>query len=133
MISKQSSPFLRRVLMADSIVSGASGVLSVVGAGVLGDLLHLPTMLLAGAGAVLLPYAAFVGYLGARSTIPTVLVWVVIAANALWTVECLMLLLSGWIAPNSLGIGFILVQALTTAIFAELQYAGLRRGTPVLA
>lgn len=124
----QSSTFLRRVLTADAVVSAASGGVSVLGAGILSDLLHLPGTLIAGSGAVLLPYAAFVGYLASRSELPAAVVWAVIAVNALWTIDCLILLMSGWVAPNALGAGFILVQALTTAVFAELQYSGLKRG-----
>ena len=38
-----------------------------------------------------------------------------------------VLLLSGYVAPNALGIAFVVAQALAVAVLAELQFVGLRR------
>ena len=121
------STFLRRALLADAASSAAMGVMLLSAAGALAALLRLPEMLLVGAGIILLPYAALVGYCGLRETLPRALVRAVIVANALWAVDSIALLLGGWIAPNALGEAFVVAQAVIVALFAELQYVGLRK------
>ena len=127
----QMSPFLRRVLLADAVMSGAAGLLMLLGAGLLTEMLDLPAALLRTAGLILLPYAAFVVYVANRSQ--RAMVWAVILINALWTIDSVVLLLSGWVAPNALGYAFVLVQAVAVAVFAELEYVGLRRSEAALA
>jgi hypothetical protein len=41
------------------------------------------------------------------------------------------LLVSGWIAPNVLGVIFVAMQAAVVAVFGELQFIGLRRSAMV--
>lgn len=123
------SLFLRRVLIVDALASAASGALMALGAGPLAAALALPEDLLRYAGIALLPFAALVGYLATRATLPRAAVGAVIAANALWVVESLWLLASGWLAPTALGIAFVLAQAAAVALLAELEYLGLRRAS----
>ena len=61
---------LRLALVADAVASGATGLLMFAGAGLLAGLLGLPDELLRYAGVVLLPFAAFVAYVGTRGDIP---------------------------------------------------------------
>jgi hypothetical protein len=129
----QSHPFLRYALIADAAVSGATGLLMIAGAGFLADFLSLPFALLREACLVLIPYVAFVAYVGTRERISRAAVWAVIAANLLWAAGSGLLLLSGWIAPNLLGTLFIIVQAVAVALFGELQFMGLRRAEAVAA
>ena len=126
------SPFLRRVLLADAAASGLTGLMMALGADApLAGLLGVPAALLRYAGLALLPFAGFVLWLATReAAVPRLAVWVVILGNALWAVDSLALLLSGWIAPTALGIGFVAAQALAVAVLAELQYVGLRRSQP---
>lgn len=127
-----ASSLLRRALLLDAAASGATGALMLLAAGPLSDLTHLPPGLLRGAGAVLLPYAGFVLWLGLRAVPARGLVKAVVAINALWVVESVGILLLGWVAPNLLGVGFVLAQALVVAVFAGLQAAALR-GSPAVA
>ncbi|WP_424134745.1 hypothetical protein [Roseomonas chloroacetimidivorans] len=127
-----ASPFLRRALLLDAVASGATGALMLLAAGPLAGHTHLPQELLRGAGAVLLPYAAFVAWLGLRAMPARGMVLAVVAINALWVVESVGILALGWVVPNLLGAGFVLAQALVVAIFAALQGAALR-GMPALA
>ena len=127
MMYSDSSRFLRFALLADATISGAVGVLMLAGAGLLDGLLGLPAGLLRGAGLVLVPYVAALVWLARRDDVPRQAVWAVIAANGLWALACVLLLLSGLIAPTWLGVGFVLVQAVTVLVFAELQYMALRR------
>lgn len=119
------SLFLRRALLADALASAGTGALMALGAGLLTGMLGLPEMLLREAGIFLLPYAAFVGWLGTRARLPETIVWVVIVGNALWTAASIILFV--WTAPTALGYAFVLGQAVVVAIFAELQYMGLKR------
>jgi hypothetical protein len=58
-------------------------------------------------------------------------VWAIIAANAVWALASVALLVSGWIAPNVLGVIFVAMQAAVVAVFGELQFIGLRRSAMV--
>ncbi|HEX7926242.1 MAG TPA: hypothetical protein VF678_01545 [bacterium] len=121
------STLLRYALTADALSSAATGVMLAVGAEVLAPYLGLPVTLLRPAGIVLLPFAALVGYLATRPAVGRPLLWTVIVINALWAVDSLLLLVSGWVEPSLLGIAFVVVQALAVAALAEVQYVGLRR------
>ena len=123
----RTSPFLRRVLLADAVTSGATGLLMMLGASLLAELLGMPAALLDYAGLVLLPFAALVAYLATRESLWRPAVWAVIACNALWAADSVLLLLTGWIEANKLGVAFVIAQALVVAVFAELEYVGLRR------
>jgi hypothetical protein len=119
--------FLRNALLADAVASGATGLIMIAGAGFLADFLNLPFALLREAGLVLIPYVAFVAYVGSRASMSRAAVWAIISANMLWAAASLLLLLSGWIAPNPLGYTFIVAQAAVVAVFGELQFIGMRR------
>jgi hypothetical protein len=133
MLNVQSPLFLRRVLLADAAAGAAAGLLMLIGAGMLESLLNLPAALLRTAGASLLPFAAFLVWLGTRKSPPRAAVWAVIALNAVWVADSFYLLLSGWVAPNAAGQAFIAAQALAVAVLAELEYFGLRRSARLAA
>lgn len=129
----KASLFLRRVLMLDAIASGATGLLLLLGAGLLTPWLGLDVTLMQVAGAILLPYAAAVAYLGTRPEIARKAVWAVVAINALWVVDSIILLIGGWAEPTLLGILFVAAQAGVVGLFAELQVIGLKRATRAAA
>jgi hypothetical protein len=128
-----ANPFLRRALLLDALASGATGALMLLAAGPLAGLTLLPPGLLRAAGVVLIPYAVFVAWLGTRDAPARPLVMAIIAINALWAVESAGILALGWVAPNALGIAFVLAQALVVAGFAGLQWMALRSALPRLA
>jgi hypothetical protein len=68
-----------------------------------------------------------VAFIGTRPAIPRGAVWLIIAANALWSIKSIALLDTGWVSPTALGIAFILFQALVVMGFAIAQFVGLRR------
>jgi hypothetical protein len=127
------SLFLRRAILADAIFSGISALLLAFGAGALAPLLDLPEALLRETGLFLIAYAALVGWLGTRPSMPRVLVAIVIAGNAAWTLASVALLFSGAVTPNLLGEAFVVMQAIAVGAFAESQYIGLRRSAGALA
>lgn len=129
----QSLSFLRRALLLDAAASGAMGIALLALSGVLSGLLSLPVELLREAGIVLIPFAAFVGFLATRAQPSRIGVWIVIAINIVWVVDSVALLFTGWVAPNALGYAFIIGQAATVALFADLEYVGLRKAAPLPA
>ena len=127
MMTIQSSPLLRQALVADATTSAAFGLMMLIGVGPLSGIFGLPDMLLRIAGLVLLPYAAFIGWLGLREQIQKPIAWAVVLGNALWVVDSLLLLVSGWVSPTSAGYAFVIAQALVVLMYAEFQIVGLRR------
>ena len=121
------SSFLSRALLADAVFSGVSAVGLTLGAGVLAPFLNLPEALLRESGLFLIAYTALVGWLGTRTSVLKVLVLLVIAGNAAWTLGSIALLFSGAVSPNLLGEVVVVAQAIATGVFAELQYVGLRK------
>ena len=121
------TPFLRFALLGDAAASGATGLLLAAGAGMLAPLLGLPEGLLRVAGLLLLPYAAFVAWLGARNTgAPWAAVRAVVVINLLWALDSVLLLAVGPVAPNGLGVAFVLAQAVVVLGFAAMQWTALR-------
>ncbi|QDZ29496.1 hypothetical protein [Noviherbaspirillum sp. UKPF54] len=131
MLNLQSPHFLRRVLLADAATCLATGLLLTLGADVLQPLLGLPQALLCEAGMLLYPFAALVLFTATRPQLPRMLVWVIVISNALWAFDSAMLLLAGWVTPTLPGKAFVVVQALAVALFAELEFFGLRRQAAV--
>lgn len=127
MESFSASTFLRRVLLADAATCAAAGLLMTLGSGLLESTFGLPAELSRYAGVSLFPFAAFLVYLARREYLSQPVVWAVIALNVLWTADSILLLLSGWIEPTGPGYAFIIFQAVGVAMFACLEYFGLRR------
>jgi hypothetical protein len=128
-----ASQFLRRALFADAIFSGISAVIMTLDAGALASLLNLPEALLRETGLFLIAYAALVGWLGSRPSVPKALVLIVVIGNAAWTLASIALLFSGAVSPNILGEIVVVAQAIATGVFAELQYVGLRKSGSAVA
>ncbi|MBG0842544.1 hypothetical protein [Ectopseudomonas toyotomiensis] len=122
----QPTPMLRNALLLDGLLSGVTGLLLVLAAGWLGAFLELPRMLLLVAGSALLPFAALLVWLSNRAEISRQAIWAVIAVNALWVIDSLLVLVIGWVSPNLFGYAFVIAQALAVALLAELQWFGLK-------
>ena len=123
----QSPNFLRNVMLADAASCLACGALQVAAPQALSQWMHLPSALLAGTGAFLLLYAAVAVFVGTRRPVPRALVGVFAAGNFGWAIACVALLAAGGLAPGALGIAYVLVQAATVVVLAELQWMGIKR------
>lgn len=124
---------VRMALGLDAVASGAMGVMLVLGAGLAAPLLGLPEGLLRGCGLFFLPWAAAVGWLAMRPAPGRRAVAWVAGLNAVWVVDSVVLLASGWVAPTGLGVAFVLAQAAAVAVFAALQAGALPPARPALA
>ena len=121
-----SSNFMRNVLVADAASCLGSGALQVGFTGAMAGLLGLPAPLLTATGLFLLVYGAFVGWLSTRRPVPRAIVWLLVIGNLGWAAGCLLLLAGGFVAPTALGVAWVVIQALTVAVLAQLQWLGLR-------
>jgi hypothetical protein len=54
-------------------------------------------------------------------------VWAVIGLNAVWAIDSVVLLFTGWVQPNLLGYAFVVGQAAFVAVMAELEIIGMRK------
>ena len=127
--------FLRAALRLDAAASGAVGVLMLLAAGmVVGNerpfvgLLGTPVTLLASAGLFLIAFAAFVWVSGSRQRVGGTATQTVVTINALWVLSSVAVVAAGSFPLTALGVLFVLVQAAAVALFAALQFFGLRRG-----
>lgn len=118
--------FLRTVLYADILFSAAGALLMAAGASFLSPVLNLPSPLLLGAGLVLVPWLLALGVVVRRTRVPRIVMVDIAGINLLWCAACFGLLASGEIAPNGLGIAFVVAQALVVALFGVVQFLGLR-------
>lgn len=126
--SFMSAPnFLRNVLRVDALSCLACGLPQIIAPGQMAQLTGLPPALLAYSGEFLLLYAALVALLSTRVPLPRPLIWLLVAGNLGWALACLLLLVSGSVTPTPLGTAYVLVQALTVCVLADLQFFGLRR------
>jgi hypothetical protein len=82
--------------------------------------------LLSYAGLALLPIAAVMLLIALRPALQPAGAWLVIAGNGAWVAASFALLLTGWVAPTTLGIAFVVVQALAVALLAKLEHGALR-------
>jgi len=124
------SKSLRRVLLADAVISGASGLLMLLAAAPLGPPLGVAPELLRYAGLSLLPFAAFVTWIATRPALSRTSVWTVIALNAAWVVASIGVLFIDGFEPSRAGVAFIILQAVAVAGLADAQYVGLRNRMP---
>lgn len=127
MTALTSTVDVRRLLMADALISGVTGILMIVAAGVLEPLLNIPAPLMRTAGLALLPFAAMVLYFSRPASLTRAKVWTVIGLNFAWVAASVIVLMTGVIDPTVLGTVFVVSQAVVVAGLAELQFVGLRR------
>lgn len=126
--------FARLALKLDAAASGAVGVMMLLAAGVvIGDerpfvnLLGTPVALLASSGLFLVAFAAFVWISGSRGRVGGAATRTVVVINALWVLASVAVVAAGLFSLTALGVSFVLVQAAAVALFAVLQFLGLRR------
>jgi hypothetical protein len=125
------SPLLRLALLTDATLTAVAGLALLLAAAPLGALLELPAAALRIAGVIFVPFGAFAGWLGTRPRVNRPLVFVVIVLNALWAMDSVLLMLTGWVQTTTLGESFVIAQAIFTGVMAEVEFLGLRRSTRV--
>jgi hypothetical protein len=126
-LARTSAPqsMLRRFLALDAAVTGANALAYLALSGPLGRFLGVDSTLLLAVGALLTAYAAGVGLLASRRQPPALGVRAVVEANLAWSAVSLVAL-ALWLTPSTAGAVWTVLQSLTVAGFAALQYMALR-------
>jgi len=126
-ITTADAGLLRFALRLDAAITAANGVAYLALCWLLDGWLGVPAAFLAGVGAFLVAFAAFVGRLAAQASSARGAVIAVIAANVMWALDSALMLAADWFSPTVAGQVVIALQAAGVAGLAALQYAGLRR------
>ena len=125
--------YLKKTIAADALVSGAAGVAMMAGSTLLPGLLGLPAELMFWAGLALVPFVIeLVLILRMKQVAPGFIV-ALIAINIAWVVASFFVAFGSAFAPTPFGKVFVVAQAATVALFAELQIVGLKRASRVAA
>jgi hypothetical protein len=127
MKSFPTSMFLRWVLIADAATCIVTGLLMVLATNFLEQVLGLPVKLSIYAGISLFPFAALLAFLALRENVSPMSIWIVVILNALWSFDSILLVLTGRADFTGLGNAFVVTQAFAVAMFAYLEYVGLRK------
>jgi hypothetical protein len=127
-VPSNSATLLRTALRGNTLFSLVSGASFVIGAGVLSRFTGIePAISFTIVGIGLILYAVFLWYVVAPQISDRRLVWLVIAADTLWVVGSIILLLADPLALTLAGKWAVGIVADLVATFAVLQYVGLRR------
>jgi hypothetical protein len=124
--TRDDGRFLRLALRLDAAASGALGVVSLVAAPAVADLLGTGAGTYRAVGAFLVVYAAGLVALAALRSIPRPGAWTVVVGNLAWAVGTGVLAFAVH-ELTTLGTTVVLAQAAAVAVFADLQWVGLRR------
>jgi hypothetical protein len=118
--------FLKLVLTADALSCLGMGAVLMAAAAPLADLSGLSGGLVSGAGLALLPVGLFMLIVARREAVAPIFVYAIIAGNALWIAESLVLAAN---APRItiIGTAFVLAQAAIVAVLTALETTGVMR------
>ncbi len=122
---------LNKILGFDALTCALMGAVLTFASASLATLLALPQELLFYAGCLLFPIAAFMAVLALQAQPWAAGVWLVVLGNAGWVVASLAVLIIA--APNALGIGFLLIQAVVVAVLAFAEFKAVARRASVAA
>ena len=119
---------LRKLIAFDALTRAAMGCALLVAAGPISAVTAIPSGFLFYAGLTLVPIAVFMAAVASQPVPPPGPAAVVIVGNVLWVAASFLLLLSGWTAPNPLGVAVVTGQALVVAALAKLEFDAWRPG-----
>ena len=127
-IQPAGAALLRRTLQANAVFSLATGLLLAVDAEPIAAFMGLPWPgALVAVGLATLAYAALLFLATRRAPIDRRHALGFVIADAAWVVASAIVALSGWVPLATAGVWAILIVADIVAVFAVLQYVGLRR------
>lgn len=127
-ISTSGKSFLQRALLGNAAFSGVSGLVMVLAAGSISEFLGLGNpVILVITGVLLLLYMPILVWLATQSPVPGHFAWEVIALDLLWVIGSLVLIFTDLVPLTTGGKWAIAITADIVALFAILQYVGLRR------
>lgn len=125
--SQAGTQFLRRVLLGNALFSGLTGVFLIVDASLVAPMLHVPGRILTVLGVLILIAAVDVAWLATRPQLDMWFVKLIFALDCAWVLVSIALLLTGLLPLTTGGKWAIGVVADIVALFALLEFLGLRR------
>jgi hypothetical protein len=126
--NNQGSNLLKNALRGNALFSGTSGLIALLAAQSLTAFTGIePPIIFVLLGIVLILYAVDLWWITSRETINRRFAWAAIILDVLWVVGSIAILLFGWLPLTVAGSWTIVLLAEVVAIFAVLQYFGLRR------
>ncbi|MGP3949459.1 hypothetical protein [Streptomyces sp. 7N604] len=126
-VDGDAARLLRTVLRIDSASTAVMAVVLIAASGALTSPTGMPVAMSVGFGLYQLGGAAALALIAGYPAIPRGLAWTVIAVNALSCIGCLVLAFGDLAPLTGLGVAFLIVGAVVVAVFAELEFIGLRR------
>lgn len=119
---------LRRVLQANMVFSGLSGLLLAVGAGPLSRWLGIPAVwLLVVIGVGLLGFAWQLFQTAKQSPVDLRQANAILFMDIAWVIGSALLLFTGWVSFTTAGWWAVLLVADAVAAFAIVEFVGIRR------
>ena len=122
-----SSRLLRAALSLDAVATIATGAMLAFAPATLSAWFGLPRSFVFSLGVFQLAYATIVVAAALRTTLPNWIAWTLVFLNVVWVVDSVGLLLTGWISPTDLGVGYVLAQAAAVLALAVAQAKGIRQ------
>jgi hypothetical protein len=123
----RSPTLLRNALLANAVFAGVNGIADMFFSGPMAAFAGVPAAILPFSGAGLLAFAAALLWLRSRPTMSPGLVRTVIALDLVWVIGSVAaLLLHDSLGLTVGGAWLVAVGADVVAVFALLQYVGLR-------
>jgi hypothetical protein len=125
-LSESTDSLLRFAMRADAILTGLAGVASAAAAKWLSSITGLSTGTELAIAAFFIVYGVVVFGLAARPSVrrPGI---AVITANVLYTIAAVVVVLAEVWPLTTTGVVLTLASGVYTAVFAELQFQGVRR------
>jgi hypothetical protein len=125
-LNVSTDSLLRFAMRADAVLTGLAGIAAIPLAGWLSEVSGTTTAFEYSMSAFFIVYGIVVFGLAALPSVRVPGIAVIIA-NLLYTVAALVLVLADWMPLTTIGVVLTLATGVYTAVFAELQYQGVRR------
>jgi hypothetical protein len=121
-----SDSLLRLAMRADAIIVGLTGIALLAAAAPLSSFTGIPKSVEYGVGIFSVAYGIVVFALAALQRVRPAGIGTAIA-NALCTVLAIVVVVADLLPLTTAGVVLVIAAGVYTAVFAELQYAGVRR------
>jgi hypothetical protein len=125
-LTESSDSLLRFAMRADAVLTGIAGIAGIPLAGWLAEISGTTTTFEYSMSAFFIVYGLVVFGLAALPAVKLPGI-AVIVANLVYTVAAVVLVLADWMPLTTVGVVLTLATGVYTAVFAELQYQGVRR------
>jgi hypothetical protein len=125
-LNVSTDSLLRFAMRADAVLTGLAGIAAIPLAGWLSEISGTTTAFEYSMSAFFIVYGIVVFGLAALPSVRVPGIAVIIA-NLLYTVAAVVLVLADWMPLTTIGVVLTLATGVYTAVFAELQYQGVRR------